>query len=83
MEIYKLGYPWKLLFLGIFMAVSIVSACAQTVQTNVAVIVGQAPSLNGGTIQGSLQQLNGASMSINSGFDMIGDLLLPGTPTVV
>jgi hypothetical protein len=47
------------------------------------VVVRHAPSLNGGTIQGSLQQLNGENVTINSGFTMTGDLLVPGTPTVV
>ena len=52
-------------------------------RTNLAVIVRHAPSLNGGTIQGSLQQLNGENMTINSGFVMTGDLFMPGTPTIV
>jgi Fungalysin metallopeptidase (M36)/IgGFc binding protein/Bacterial Ig domain/K319L-like, PKD domain/Fungalysin/Thermolysin Propeptide Motif/Fibronectin type III domain len=56
---------------------------AQTVQTNLAVVVRHAPRLNGGTIQGSLQQLSGESVTINGGFVMTGDLLVPGTPTLV
>ncbi len=58
------------------------AATAQTVQTNLAVTVRHAPSLNGGTIQGSLQQLNGESATVNGGFAMTGDLLVPGTPTL-
>ncbi|HEV2331035.1 MAG TPA: LamG-like jellyroll fold domain-containing protein [Verrucomicrobiae bacterium] len=57
---------------------------AQTVQTNVAVIVQHAPHLDGrGVIQGSLQQLDGENVTLNGGFEMTGDLLVPGTPTVV
>ncbi|HEY1787537.1 MAG TPA: hypothetical protein VGJ73_05250, partial [Verrucomicrobiae bacterium] len=57
---------------------------AQTIQTNLAVIVQHAPTLDGGgVIQGSLQQLNGESVTLNGGFEMTGDLLVPGTPTVV
>jgi Concanavalin A-like lectin/glucanases superfamily/Bacterial Ig domain len=57
---------------------------AQTIQTNVAVMVQHAPSLNrGGVIRGSLQQLDGENVTLNGGFEMAGDLLVPGTPTVV
>ncbi|HXC37213.1 MAG TPA: hypothetical protein VNV43_15155, partial [Candidatus Acidoferrales bacterium] len=60
------------------------SAQAQTVQTNVAVMVQHAPHLDGsGVIQGSLQQLAGENVTLNGGFEMTGDLLVPGTPTVV
>jgi len=64
------------------MATAVLSSRAQTVQTNLAVTTLQAPSLNGGTIQGSLQELTGASFNVNSGFVMTGDLLVPGTPTL-
>src|ERR1017187_7373655 len=56
---------------------------AQAQPTNLAVTVRHAPSLNGGTIQGSLQQLNGESVTANGGFAMTGDLLVPGTPTLL
>ena len=56
----------------------------QPIQTNLAVIVQHAPSLNGcSVINGSLQQLDGENVTLNSGFEMTGDLLVPGTPTVV
>ena len=58
------------------------AATAQTVQTNLAVTVRHAPNLNGGTIQGSLRQLNGESVTANGGFAMTGDLLVPGTPSL-
>jgi rhamnogalacturonan endolyase len=51
--------------------------------TNLAVTVRHAPSLNGnGLIQGSLQQLLGENVTLNGGFTMTGDLLVPGTPTL-
>ena len=54
---------------------------AQT--TNLAVTVRHAPSLNGnGRIEGSLQQLLGENATLNGGFTLTGDLLVPGTPTL-
>jgi hypothetical protein len=51
--------------------------------TNLAVTVRHAPSLNGkGLIQGSLQQLLGENATLNGGFTMTGDLLVPGMPTL-
>lgn len=52
-------------------------------QTNMAVIVRHAPSLNGnGRIEGSLQQLLGENLTINGGFIQTGNLILPGTPVL-
>ena len=48
---------------GCFIWLAIITAQAQTAQTNLAVTVRHAPNLNGGTLQGSLQQLNGAMFS--------------------
>ena len=68
---------------GCFFWLAITTAQAQTAQTNLAVTVRHAPSLNGnGLIQGSLQQLLGESATLNGGFTMTGDLLVPGTPTL-
>jgi hypothetical protein len=50
------------------------AATAPAQPANLAVTVRHAPSLNGGTIQGSLQQLNGESVTANGGFTMNGDL---------
>ncbi len=53
-------------------------------QTNLAVVVRHAPSLSGSAlVEGSLQQLLGESVTLNSGFTLTGDLLVPGTPNVV
>ena len=58
-------------------------ACAQAQPTNLAVTVRHAPGLNGnGLIEGSLQQLLGENATLNGGFTLTGDLLVPGTPTL-
>ena len=67
-----------ILSLGAIGAGGFLSAPAQT---NLAVTVLHAPSLNSGTIQGSLQLLSGESTTLNS-IALTGDLLLPGTPTI-
>ncbi len=83
MKTFKAGNPLRRIFSLLAATASIFSATAQTVQTNLAVTVQHAPSLNGGTIQGSLQQLNAESVNVNSGFTMTGDMLVSGTPTLV
>jgi RHS repeat-associated protein len=60
---------------------AVTAACAQ--ETNLAVIVRHAPTLNNGRLQGSLQELKGENVTLNGGFTMTGDLLVPGTPTVI
>ncbi len=77
------GFSSSPLPLQLFPVETDVEAETENERTNLAVIVRHAPNLNGGTIQGSLQQLNGENLTINSGFAMTGDLLVPGTPTVV
>ena len=68
---------------GCFFWLAIITAQAQTAQTNLAVTVRHAPALNGnGLIQGSLQQLLGENATLNGGFTMTGDLLVPGTPAL-
>ena len=58
-------------------------ATAPAQPTNLAVTVRHAPNLNGnGLIEGSLQQLLGENATLNGGFTMTGDLLVPGTPTL-
>ena len=60
---------------------SILSAQAQP--TNLAVTVRHAPGLNGnGLVEGSLQQLLGENVTLNGGATIVGDLLVPGTPTL-
>ena len=44
-------------------------------------LVSHAPAVNG-TINGSVQQMNGESVTLNSGANITGDLQVPGTPTV-
>jgi hypothetical protein len=69
--------------LAIFILCLASVAPAPAAQTNLAVIVRHAPNLNGnGLIEGSLQQLLGENVTLNGGFTMTGDLLVPGTPTL-
>jgi hypothetical protein len=56
---------------------------ARAQQTNLAVTVRHAPNLNGnGRIEGSVRQLLGENVTLNGGFTLTGDLLVPGTPTL-
>jgi hypothetical protein len=53
---------------------------AQSIPT---VTVRHAPALNGpGRIEGSAQQLLGENVTLNGGFTIAGDFLVPGTPTL-
>ena len=52
-------------------------------QTNLAALVRHAPALNGsGLVEGSVRQLLGENVTLNGGFTVTGDLLVPGTPTL-
>ena len=53
-----------------------------TLVITIAALVRHAPSLNGG-LDGSLQVLSGESFTLNGNSYVSGDLLVPGTPTVV
>ncbi len=67
---------------GVVMALVFV-ATVPAQPTNLTVTVRHAPGLNGnGRIEGSLQQLLGESTTLNGGFTMTGDLLVPGTPAL-
>lgn len=66
---------------GLLLAISACPAAAS--ETNIAVRVRHAPSLNGhGAIHGSVHQLLGENVTLNGGFLIDGDLLVPGTPAV-
>ncbi len=56
-------------------------SAAGLLQIRAAVHSNQAPTLNG-TIEGSIQVNATASLTLNSGALITGDLLLPGTPTL-
>lgn len=47
------------------------------------VVTYNAPSLSGGVINGSIQQLTGQGVIFNSGTVINGDLLVPGIPTII
>jgi VCBS repeat-containing protein len=58
-------------------------AAAAGAQSNLIVTVRHAPALIGsGRVEGSVQQLLGESVTLNGGFTLTGDLLVPGTPTL-
>jgi RHS repeat-associated protein len=62
---------------------SALTATMHAAQTNLAVTVRHAPSINGnGLIEGSLQQLLGENITLSGDFTLSGDLLLPGTPSL-
>jgi VCBS repeat-containing protein len=87
MQRVKLGFVSRVpTFLGVTLGIVITlgwAATAQAQPTNLAVTVRHAPSFNGnGLIEGSLQQLLGENATLNGGFTMTGDLLVPGTPSL-
>jgi hypothetical protein len=87
MQRVKLGFVSRVpTFLGVTFGVVITLgwvAAAPAQPTNLVVTVRHAPSLNGnGRIEGSVQQLLGENVTLNGGFTMTGDLLVPGTPTL-
>jgi hypothetical protein len=76
-------FKWIRTFFGLGISIVVSIASAQTAQTNLAVVVRHAPNLNGnGSIEGSMQQLLGEDVTINGGFVLTGDLLVPGTPAL-
>ena len=70
--------------IGAALGTIIVLVCpadAQAQTTNLAVTVRHAPGLNGnGRIEGSLQQMLGEGTTLNGGFTLTGDLLVPEPP---
>src|SRR4051812_3698446 len=62
------------IFLGFIVAAS--SSFAQIAQ------VQHAPSVSG-RVEGTVQQMTGEAVTFNSGAVVTGDLLVPGTPTIV
>jgi hypothetical protein len=67
-----------------------VSNAAGSVQSDVATLsiddlalVNHAPTFNNAHVEGSLQQMLGESVTLGGSTSVTGDLLVPGTPTVV
>ncbi len=46
------------------------------------VVVKHAPGLNAGRVEGSIRLLNGEGTNVNSGFEITGDLIVPGLPNI-
>ncbi|MFN0125037.1 MAG: Ig-like domain-containing protein, partial [Blastocatellia bacterium] len=57
-------------------------AAIQATAAPVAAISRNRPNLNAGEIQGSLRVNNGEAFNLNGGFQLKGDLYLPGTPSI-
>jgi len=77
------GFAWhKSIFILTFLAL-VLSGLTLPAQTNLAVQVRNAPSLNGGArIEGSLQQMLPENVTLNGGVVLTGDYYLPGRPVV-
>lgn len=80
-RLFQLSRPWWLMGAVCFSLVGAGEAVAAT--AGLAAVVRHAPNLNGnGLIDGSVQLLLGEAVTLNGGFRLAGDLLLPGTPTL-
>ena len=64
----------------LFSAALVQSGAAQNIGT---ALVNGAPMINGGTVEGNVQQMTGATVTLNASAVITGDLLVPGTPTLV
>ena len=78
------GWVWVRARLGVYLFGAVVLVGGQLgAQNDLIVTVRHAPALNGpGRIEGSLQQLLGENLTLNGGFTLAGDLLVPGTPAL-
>ncbi len=63
-----------------FTAALIQTGTAQNIGT---ALVNGAPQINSGTLDGNVQQMTGANVTLNGGGIVTGDLLVPGTPALV
>ena len=64
----------------LFSAALLQTAAAQNIGT---ALVNGAPQINSGTVDGNVQQMTGVNATLNSGAVITGDLLVPGTPTLI
>ncbi len=62
--------------------VALISVLDGLAQTSGTALVRHAPTLNGGFIEGSVQQMLPESVTLNGTGVITGDLLVPGSPTV-
>jgi RHS repeat-associated protein len=75
----KFPRPGAILALFSFTAL-VHTGAAQNIGT---AVVNSAPQINSGTIDGNVQQMTGANVALNGGAVVTGDLLVPGTPTLI
>ncbi len=64
----------------LFFAALIQTARSQNIGT---ALVNGAPQINSGRVEGNVQQMTGANVTLNGGAVITGDLLVPGTPTLI
>jgi hypothetical protein len=64
----------------LFSAALVHTSPAQNIGT---ALVNGAPQINSGRVEGNVQQMTGANATLNSGAVITGDLLVPGTPTLI
>ena len=72
--------PFGAVITVLFSAVLVHTSPAQNVGT---ARVNGAPQINSGTVDGNVQQMTGANVTLNGGAVITGDLLVPGTPTLI
>jgi RHS repeat-associated protein len=74
-------FPRSGAILALFSLTALVhTGAAQNIGT---ALVSGAPQVNSGTIDGTVQQMTGANVTLNGGAVVTGDLLVPGTPTLI
>jgi len=60
-----------------------VTSGAATLSVAARALVNHAPVLNGGVLEGSIQQMLGENVALNGGASVSGDLFVPGMPNVI
>ena len=74
-------FPLCGVFIALLFSVALVqTASAQNIGT---ALVNGAPQINSGRVEGNVQQMTGVNATLNSGAVITGDLLVPGTPTLI
>jgi N-acetylmuramoyl-L-alanine amidase len=72
--------PFGAVITVLFSAVLVHTSPAQNIGT---ARINGAPQINSGTVEGNVQQMTGANVTLNGGAVITGDLLVPGTPTLI
>jgi RHS repeat-associated protein len=73
-------FPLCGVFIALLSVALVRTASAQNIGT---ALVNGAPQINSGRVEGNVQQMTGANVTLNGGAVITGDLLVPGTPTLI